>query len=242
MSGASGPTTPFRVLVCDDDAIVRGVVRDLVADAGGEVIGEAETAAEAILLADRFAPDVVVLDLNLRRGTGREVLEHLGRHGPQVVVFTAYDAAAPSPGDHVDVVHKPDFEALAACLASVPERPVERRRPVREVPWGHRPGIDEPTTFYRDLGTALPGDVLVRVDLGGTDADAAVDALRRAVRAQDRVLRRAGDALLLLVGGGAAAVPALCARLRTALPDVDDRLRATDVGDDPTGAFTELTS
>lgn len=244
MSHPGDAPPALRVVVCDDDAIVRGVIRDLVAEAGGDVVAEADTAAEAILLIDRFPPDVVVIDMNLRAGSGREVLDHVAaRHeGARVVVFTAYDAAAPATGSGVDVVHKPDFDALVACLTSIPQRVTERRRPTRELARPARPTIDDASTFYRDLGDAVPGDVLVRVDLAGTTGDAVVEALRRAVRAQDRVLRRADDALLLLVGGGVQAVPALSARLRGQLPDVDDRLRADDVGDDPTGAFTRLTS
>lgn len=244
MADAGDDPPTLRVVVCDDDAIVRGVVRDLVAEAGGEVLAEADTGAEANLLVDRFHPDLVVLDMNLRRGSGREVLAHLeGRpEAPRVVVFTAYDAAAPVAGPRVDVVHKPDFEALAACLTSIPERATERRRPTRDVPRPTRPGTDDPTAFYRDLGAALPDDVLVRVVLGDADGDAVVEALRRAVRAQDRVLRRSDDALLLLIGGGTEAVPALCARLRATLPDVDARLTSIDVGEDPTGAFDRLTS
>lgn len=244
MADAGDDPPTLRVVVCDDDPIVRGVIRDLVAEAGGEVLAEADTGAEANLLVDRFRPDLVVLDMNLRRGSGREVLEHLqGRDdGPRIVVFTAYDAAAPNTGPLVDVVHKPDFEALAACLTSIPERVTERRRPTRDVARPARPGIDDPTTFYRDLGATLPGDVLVRVVLDGTDADLVVEALRRAVRAQDRVLRRSDDALLLLIAGGTEAVPALCGRLRATLPDVDARVTSVDVGEDPTGAFGRLTT
>ena len=241
--GGDGRT--LRTIVCDDDEIVRRVVGDLVAEAGGEVIAEADTAVQATLLIDRFAPDLVVLDMNLRRGTGHEVLEHVAARAarPHVVVFTAYDAAAPATADHVDVVPKPEFEALAACLGSLRARPVERRRSVgARAGTQHRPAIDDAPAFYRVLGGARPGDVLVRIDLHGTDAAAVVDALRRVVRVQDHVLRRSDNALLLLLAGGEAAVPALCARVRDHLPDVDGRLRAVDVGDDPTGAFTTLTS
>jgi len=233
----------FRAVVCDDDPLVRGIVADLVVASGGTVIGEADTAAEALLLVQRFRPDVVVLDLNLRRGTGREVLEAVAASpdAPRVVVFTAYDQMAPAGQPGIDVAYKPDFEGLARCLQTLDDRPVERRRPARRLPGSHRPVLDDAAAFYRVLTDALPGDVLVSVRCPDRDPGATAALVRRVVRAQDRVHARAGDVLALLVGAGDEGVGALQGRLRTELPDVDARLRAAEVGDDPVGAFDRLT-
>jgi CheY-like chemotaxis protein len=222
--------------------VVRGVISALVVDLGGEVMAETDTAIETATLVTRFRPDIVVLDLQLRHGTGREVLAELaGRPDPpRVVVFTAHDNLMPAPAAGVDVVRKPDFEGLARCLATMPERTVERRRPMREVPWSGRGPVDDPAGFSRDLMTARPGDVLVSVSLAGADADHVVDVLGRAVRDRDRVLRRSGDVLVLLIDAGDRAVPALRDRVLVELPDLDDRLRSTDVGDDPVAAFSHL--
>jgi len=231
-----------RVVVCDDDPVVRSVVSGLVAAEGGEVIAEADTAVEAMLLVDRFRPDVVVLDLNLRAGSGTQVLDAIISRPdrPRVVVFTAYDQIAPHPGDRIDVAYKPDFEGLTRCLRSLDDRPVERRRPTRTLPGAHRPMLDDATAFYRVLGDALPDDVLVSVERRG-DGDELADLLRRLVRAQDRVHQRSADVLLLLVGGGPDAVVALRGRVGDQVADLDARLRSVDVGDDPIGAFDRLT-
>lgn len=234
----------LRVVVCDDDPVVRGVIGDLVEELGGEVTAETDTAIETVMLIERFTPDVVVLDLTLRHGTGTEVLHALTARPdpPHVIVFTAYDAMAPVPQPRVDVVHKPDFEGLARCLRSVGERPQERRRPVRALPGASRPTIDDAATFYRALNDALPGDVLACVIVAPDEAEHVVPLLRRTVRVQDRVHPRGGDVLLLLIGGGEAAAAALQARLAPELTDIAERLRAVDVGDDPSGAFASLTS
>lgn len=240
-SAHAGPG--LRVVVCDDDPVTRGVIGDLVDELGGEVLAETDSAQETTALLNRFESDVLVLDLLLRHGTGREVLASLALrpHAPRVIVFTAYDAIAPLPSEGVDVVHKPDFDGLARCLASVPQRAVERRgNPVRTVA-GSRPSMDDAATFYRALLEAQPGDVLVSIAAGPVDELAV--ALRRAVRAQDRVHPRTGDVLLLLIGGGGdAAARALRARLSADVPGAAEHMRAVDVGDDPAGAFSRLTT
>jgi CheY-like chemotaxis protein len=237
------PSPPsLRVVVCDDDPVVRSVIGGLVTDLGGEVMAETDTAIETAMLVTRFRPDIVVLDMQLRHGTGREVLAELSSRPdpPRIVVFTAHDELLPAITDGIDVVRKPDFEGLSRHLASLPERTVERRRPTREVAWAERGPVDDPAGFSRDLMTARPGDVLVSVSLDGADADHVVDVLGRAVRDRDRLLRRSTDVLVLLVDAGDRAVPALRDRVLAEIPDLDDPLRSADVGNDPVAAFTHL--
>ena len=52
----------LRVLLVDDHALVRLGFRRLLDDAGIEVVGEASDGREAVLLAERLRPDVVVMD------------------------------------------------------------------------------------------------------------------------------------------------------------------------------------
>lgn len=57
------PALPIRVLLVDDHALVRlGFRRLLEEDPGIEVAGEASDGADAVLLAERLKPDVVVMD------------------------------------------------------------------------------------------------------------------------------------------------------------------------------------
>ena len=54
----------IRVLLADDHAVLRKGLSALMAEYGGiEVVGEAENGAEAVKLATRLKPDVVVMDL-----------------------------------------------------------------------------------------------------------------------------------------------------------------------------------
>ena len=84
----------IRVLVVDDHPIVRqGLVSVLSDEEDLEVVGEASSGREAIALATRLRPDVVLLDLEMPDLDGLDAIPELMRVGPglNVLVFTAYD-------------------------------------------------------------------------------------------------------------------------------------------------------
>ena len=63
----------LKVLIVDDHPSFRGSVRALLLSEGYDVIGEAETGAEAVRLAKELQPDLVVLDVQLPDLNGFEV-------------------------------------------------------------------------------------------------------------------------------------------------------------------------
>jgi two-component system response regulator NreC len=85
-------TTPApRLLLVDDHAIVRSGVRRLLTDGGFDVVAEASSAAEALTLARRETPDVIVLDIGLRDRSGLEILPELRASGARVVILSMQD-------------------------------------------------------------------------------------------------------------------------------------------------------
>ena len=57
---------PIRVLIVDDDALVRGGLTMMLGGAAGiEVVGEAADGSEVLAAVDRHHPDVVLLDLRM---------------------------------------------------------------------------------------------------------------------------------------------------------------------------------
>jgi DNA-binding NarL/FixJ family response regulator len=82
----------MKILVVDDHVIVREGVRRLLAALPAEVIHEAETPFEALDAFRRHRPDVVVLDINLKGGSGLEVIRRLRADDPdaRIVVFSMY--------------------------------------------------------------------------------------------------------------------------------------------------------
>ncbi|MBQ0851126.1 response regulator transcription factor [Streptomyces sp. BH-SS-21] len=89
---------PVRLLVCDDHAVVRaGLLALLDSEPDIEVVGQAGTGEEALALAARLVPDVVLMDLQLGEGMdGVETTRRLtgGPAAPHVLVLTTYDTDA----------------------------------------------------------------------------------------------------------------------------------------------------
>ena len=83
----------FRLLIVDDNDEVRGYLRRLL-ESEFDVVGEAADGDEAIELAEREQPDVLLLDLAMPRVDGLQVLERIraGSAHIRVVVFTGYGA------------------------------------------------------------------------------------------------------------------------------------------------------
>jgi DNA-binding NarL/FixJ family response regulator len=87
-------TQPIRILVADDHPVVRdGLVAVLSTQPDFEVVGEAANGVEAVELAQRLQPDVVLIDLEMPNGDGVTAIEQLRAHNQTlgIVVFTAFD-------------------------------------------------------------------------------------------------------------------------------------------------------
>jgi DNA-binding NarL/FixJ family response regulator len=84
----------IRVVVADDHGIVRSGVKMLLDQQEGMgVVGEAEDGVEAVQLALREKPDVVVLDVSMPRMTGIQATHEIKQHLPDaaIVLLSMYD-------------------------------------------------------------------------------------------------------------------------------------------------------
>ncbi len=84
----------IRVLIADDEAVIRSSLRLLVEhEPGMSVIGEAADGKEAIDLAREHRPDVVLMDVQMPRMNGLEATRSLCSEvaGPRVIVLTMFD-------------------------------------------------------------------------------------------------------------------------------------------------------
>ncbi|MGW1844663.1 response regulator [Streptomyces sp. NPDC001966] len=89
-------TTPVRILLCDDHVVVRaGLLALLGSEPDIDVVGEAGSGEEAVALAAKLTPDVVLMDLQLGEGIdGVEATRRIATTGVHVLVLTTYDTDA----------------------------------------------------------------------------------------------------------------------------------------------------
>ena len=84
-----------RLLIVDDNRDFRRLARRLLGAEGFEVVAAARSASEALIAAGTFAPDVVLLDVNLPDASGFDVAARLVRELPSVaVVLTSTRSAS----------------------------------------------------------------------------------------------------------------------------------------------------
>jgi DNA-binding NarL/FixJ family response regulator len=87
-------TGPLRVLVADDQELVRAGFRLILEAAGFDVVGEAPDGAVAVDLAARHRPDVVLMDIRMPVLDGIAATRQLtavGPDAPKVVILTTFD-------------------------------------------------------------------------------------------------------------------------------------------------------
>lgn len=87
-------TVAVRVLLADDHPVVReGLCAILESDPGIDVVGQAGSGEEAVTLATRLLPDVVLLDLRMGGMDGVSATGHILRQAPRskVVIVTTYE-------------------------------------------------------------------------------------------------------------------------------------------------------
>ena len=89
-----GPDHPIRVFLLDDHEVVRRGVRDLLDDEPDiTVVGEAATAAQAVVRVPALRPQVAVLDVRLPDGDGVSVCRELRSRMPELacLMLTSFD-------------------------------------------------------------------------------------------------------------------------------------------------------
>jgi two-component system LytT family response regulator len=137
------PHDTMRVVLVDDEPLARGILRELLAaHADVEIVGECANGFEAVKAVTEIKPDLLMLDIQMPKLDGFDVLDLIGRDVP-VVFVTAYDEYAIRAFEvhAVDYLLKPfSAERLASAIERARERIHARdRQPVQQLVSSARP-------------------------------------------------------------------------------------------------------
>ncbi|MCP3822068.1 response regulator transcription factor [Streptomyces sp. A3M-1-3] len=155
--------SPVRILLCDDHVVVRaGLLALLGSEPDIEVVGEAGSGEEAVALAAKLRPDVVLMDLQLGEGidgveaTRRISALHDAPRAPHVLVLTTYDtdaditrAIAAGATGYLLKAERP--EELFAAIHSAAEGRTTLSPPVASRVMAQMRGAGRPTLTEREL-------------------------------------------------------------------------------------------
>ena len=112
-----------KILLADDSAYMRSILKDLLLRNGYDVIGEAENGREVIELYGKLKPDVIAMDIMMPEMSGTQALKELKERYPEArVVMSA------SMGQQNLVV-----EAIRAGAAEFFIKPVQAERVVEAI-------------------------------------------------------------------------------------------------------------
>ena len=178
-----------RILIVDDEEVVRLSLRDLLEISGYTVVGAAADGVEALEMVEAVQPDVVLMDISMPRMDGLRAAEKLMASHPLPVVFlTAHSdpatvARAGASGGYAYLV-KPCGQAdLAPAIETAYARFAETQR--------HRQDAEE---VHHALETVQQ---LTREIAGNPNIEGVV---RLALRSVARALKAPAAALLLAQG------------------------------------------
>jgi two-component system chemotaxis response regulator CheY len=75
------------VLVCDDAIFMRTMITDILTQAGYDVIGEAETGAQAVEKYRQLKPDLVTMDIVMPDMGGIEAVREICKDSPEAKIL-----------------------------------------------------------------------------------------------------------------------------------------------------------
>lgn len=105
-----------RILIVDDARFMRIMIRNILKDAGYEIVGEAETGKAAISLAKELKPDIITMDITMPDINGIQALEEILKTQPKTKIIMM------SADDQSDTVR----EALNAGASDFISKPFEK--------------------------------------------------------------------------------------------------------------------
>ena len=170
---------PTRVLVAEDEALIRLDLVELLTDEGFEVIGQAADGEEAIKLARELRPDLVIMDVKMPKMDGitaaeaiageriapivmltafsqRDLVERARDAGTMAYVVKPFDASDVIPAIEIAIGRFAEIKAIEDELASLEDR-FESRKIIDQAKGilQESLGLSEPEAFRWIQKTAM---------------------------------------------------------------------------------------
>lgn len=173
----------MRVLIVDDSALMRTVLRDFFERHEVEIAGEAANGRSAVEMVEQLQPDLVTMDVDMPIMNGIEATEQIMRHTPVPIVIFSTDIAdqiafAAFKAGAADVIRKPDLdrfydEAFTSQLVDAFRSAANARdRAAEQQANTARTDASLPATVRAVVvGASTGGPVAVKTVLGGLPAD-----------------------------------------------------------------------
>lgn len=112
-----------KILVVDDSYYMRTILKNMIIDAGYEVVDEAANGQDAISIAGKEKPDLITLDLILPDNSGLDVLKKIKGDNPDIHIIVV------SAVGQENIVQ----QALESGAAAYIVKPFEEKRVVETI-------------------------------------------------------------------------------------------------------------
>jgi response regulator NasT len=189
-----------RILIAEDETIIRLDLKDLLERAGFEVVAEAKDGEEAVALARSEQPDLVLLDVKMPRLDGIEAARRILDERPvPIVMLTAYGqqelvARAAEAGVFGYLVKPFREQDLLPAIHTARARH-EELRALREEAESLQEALAARKVIERAKGLLMAKE--------GLTEDEAFSRLRRASQASQRPLKVIAEAVVATLAGDA---------------------------------------
>ncbi len=185
---------PLRILIADDEAVIRLGLRAMLEDQGYQVVGEAADGWRALDLVQKLRPDLVFLDVKMPGVDGLQAARTLfaGRAVP-VIILTAY-------ADRALVAQAKEAGALAYLIKPVRESDLA---PAVEMALGRFQEIQDLRQETSDLEDTLETRKLIERAKGvlmrreGLDEPAAFARLQKQARDRRKTMKEIAQGILV---------------------------------------------
>ncbi|HXF81676.1 MAG TPA: response regulator [bacterium] len=186
-------STPLRVLIADDEAVIRLGLRAMLEDQGYQVVGEAADGKRALDLVGKLRPDLVILDIKMPHLDGLAAARALlVERAVPVVILTAY-------ADREFVRQAREAGVLAYLVKPVRESDL---RPAVEMAMGRFREIQALRAEIGDLEETLRTRKLIERAKGilmrreGVDEAAAFARIQKQARDARTTMRAVAEAII----------------------------------------------